>query len=36
MALRDVERDGIDRVDLAQARDQWMALVSIEIHFGVS
>jgi hypothetical protein len=28
MVLREIERDGIDWIDLAQDRDQWRALVN--------
>jgi hypothetical protein len=29
--LREIERDGMDRIDLAQDRDQWRALVNTVI-----
>jgi hypothetical protein len=28
MKLREIEWDGMDRIDLAQDRDQWRALVN--------
>jgi hypothetical protein len=29
--LREIESDGVDWVDLAQDRDQWMALVNLRV-----
>jgi hypothetical protein len=33
--LREIEWDGIDRIDLAQDRDQWRALVNTVINHRV-
>jgi hypothetical protein len=35
IALRDVGWGGIERIELAQDTDQWMAFVNTEIHFGI-
>jgi hypothetical protein len=35
MDLRDLEWDGMDRIDLAQDRDQWRALVNAAINLRV-
>jgi hypothetical protein len=36
MVLREIERDGMDWIDLAQNRDQWRALVNTVINLRVS
>jgi hypothetical protein len=36
MDLREVGWDGMDRIDLAQDRDQWRALVNTVMNLGVS
>jgi hypothetical protein len=36
MDLREIGWDGTDWIDLAQDRDQWMALVNMEINLWVS
>jgi hypothetical protein len=33
--LRDIERDGMDWIDLAQDRDQWRALVNTVMNLQV-
>jgi hypothetical protein len=35
MDLREIEWDGMDRIDLAQDRDQWRALVKTVINLRV-
>jgi hypothetical protein len=34
--LREIEWDGMDRIDLAQDRDQWRALVNTVMNLHVS
>jgi hypothetical protein len=36
MDLREIEWGGMDRIDLAQDRDQWRALVNTVMNFSVS
>jgi hypothetical protein len=33
MYLREIEWDGVDWIDVAQDRDQWMALVTMVLNF---
>jgi hypothetical protein len=35
MDLREIGRDGMDRIDLAQDRDQWWALVNTVMNLRV-
>jgi hypothetical protein len=35
MVLREIERDGMDWIDLAEDRDQWRALVNAVINLRV-
>jgi hypothetical protein len=35
MDLREIEWDGIDRIDLAQDRDQWSVLVNMVMNLQV-
>jgi hypothetical protein len=36
IALKDIEWDGMDWIDLAQERDQWMALSNTVMNLQVS
>jgi hypothetical protein len=36
MNLRDIKRDGIDWIDLAQERDKWRALVNMIMNLWVA
>jgi hypothetical protein len=33
--LREMELDGVDRIDLAQDRDQWRALVNVALKLQI-
>jgi hypothetical protein len=35
MDLREIERDGVDCIDMAQDRDQWRALVNTVLNLRV-
>jgi hypothetical protein len=35
MELRDLGWDGLDRIDLAEARDQWRALVNSVVNLRI-
>jgi hypothetical protein len=35
MALREIEWDGVDRMDMAQDRDQWRVLVNTVFYLRV-
>jgi hypothetical protein len=35
MDLREMEWDGVDRIDMAQDRDQWRALVNTVLNLRV-
>jgi hypothetical protein len=36
MDLREIERDGVDWIDMALDRDQWRALVNMVMNLWVS